>query len=130
MNAASIPQAKSTLRRSLFSPTEGDLLTAFGDSAHQIVSPLFVRTKDVGSLFAGTAPRIALEISRRAAKTGQRTSEIAANGNRAVTIRGSNVPKSVMRARSPTRPKKRGLRLPMEESSEYQSSDNEWRICA
>ena len=95
MNAASIPQAKSTLRRSLFSPTEGDLLTAFGDSAHQIVSPLFVRTKDVGSLFAGTAPRIALEISRRATNTGQR-----------------------------------GLRLPMEESSEYQSSDNEWRSCA
>src|SRR5215467_8471749 len=111
MNAASIPQAKSTLRRSLFSPTEGDLVTAFRDCAHQIVSPASVRMKDVGSLFAGTALRIAFEISRRATKTGQRTSESAAKGNRAVPIRASNVPKSVMRARDPTRPKKRGLRL-------------------
>ena len=111
MNAASIPQAKSTLRRSLFSPTEGDLLTAFRDSAHQIVSPVFVRMKGVGSLFAGTALRMALEISRRATKAGQRTSESTAKENRAVPIKRSNVPKSVMRARSPTRPKKRGLRL-------------------
>ena len=32
MNAASIPQARSTLKRSLFSPIEGDLLTAFRDT--------------------------------------------------------------------------------------------------
>ena len=112
MNAASIPQARSTLKRSLFSPIEGDLLTAFRDAANQIVSPVFVRTKGVSSLFAGTALRIALEISRRATKAGQRTSEGTANENRAVPIERSNVPKSVMRARSPTRPKKRGLHLP------------------
>ena len=106
MNAASIPQAKSTLRRSLFSPTDGDLLTAFRDSANQIVSPVFVRTKGVGPLFAGTALRIALEISRRATKAGQSTSKSAAKENRAVPIKGSNVPKSVMRAPAPTRPKK------------------------
>jgi hypothetical protein len=35
-----------------------------------------------------------------------------------------------MRASLPTRPKKRGLRLPTEEPSEYQSSDNQRRICA
>ena len=52
MNAASIPQARSTLRRSLFSPTDGDLLTPFRDSTNQIVSPVFVRTKGVGPLFA------------------------------------------------------------------------------
>jgi hypothetical protein len=96
MNAASIPQAKSTLKRSLFSPIEGDLLTAFRDAANQIVSPVFVRTKGVGSLFAGTTLRIALEISRRATKAGQRTSESTANENRAVPIERSNVPKSVM----------------------------------
>jgi len=101
MNAASIPQARSTLRRSLFSPTDGDLLTAFRDSANQIVSPVFVRTKGVGPLFAGTALRIALEISRRVTKAGQSTSKSAAKENRAVPIKGSNVPKSVMRARSP-----------------------------
>jgi hypothetical protein len=112
MNAASIPQAKSTLKRSLFSPIEGDLLPAFRDTGNQILSPVFVRTKEVGSLFAETALRIALEISRRATKTGQRTSESTANGNRAVPIERSNVPKFVMRARSPTRPKKRRLRLP------------------
>ena len=84
MNAVSIPQAKSTLKRSLFSPIEGDLLIAFRDAANQIVSPVFVRTKGVGSLFAWTALRIALEISRRATKAGQRTSESTANENRAV----------------------------------------------
>ena len=60
---------------SLFSPREGDLLAAFRDSANQIVSLVFVRMKVVGCLFTERALRIALEISRRATKVGQSTSE-------------------------------------------------------
>ena len=63
MKAASIAQAKSTLSRSLLSPTDGDLRISLRVSrqclvsVNQIVGPLSVRMNEVGSTVAGLIMR-------------------------------------------------------------------------
>jgi hypothetical protein len=75
MNAASIAQIKSTLSRSLSSPTDSDVLFAHREDVLQIVAPLLEIMKLFGCL---TGLQMAFEISSTATNTGQSTSATAA----------------------------------------------------
>jgi hypothetical protein len=75
MNAASIAQAKSTLSRSLSSPTDRDVPFALREDVLQMVAPLLEIMNLLGCV---TGLRMAFEISSIATNTGQSTSATAA----------------------------------------------------
>jgi hypothetical protein len=93
IKAASIAHVRRTLRRSLSSPTDNDLLFALHEDVLQVVAPSFVIVNRLGSL---TGLRMALETSSTPLNSGQSTSATAPKGKRRLCIQRRNMPKSVI----------------------------------